>query len=49
MAKARKEKIAEQKPIEQTLWLAAYKMWKNVDTVVYKSVPAFMESFILQL
>ena len=38
MAKAKKEKIIEQKPFEQSLWAAANKLRKNIDAAEYKHV-----------
>jgi len=38
MAKAKKEKIIEQKPFEQMLWQAADKLRKNIDAAEYKHV-----------
>lgn len=38
MAKAKKEKIVEQKPFEQMLWQAADKLRKNIDAAEYKHV-----------
>jgi type I restriction enzyme M protein len=36
MAKAKKEKVVEQKPFEQLLWAAADKLRKNIDAAEYK-------------
>ncbi len=36
MARAKKEKVQEQKPFEQMLWQAADKLRKNIDAAEYK-------------
>lgn len=36
MARAKKEKVQEQKPFEQLLWVAADKLRKNIDAAEYK-------------
>jgi type I restriction enzyme M protein len=36
MARAKKEKVQDQKPFEQLLWQSADKLRKNIDAAEYK-------------